>query len=151
MSYVQEFGFEELEAMFTRNLENFPEWKKKELYRLGRILQDDVKKYTPVDTSNLVQNIEMEVQDGNSVMVGTNVEYAEAVEKGHIQHRRFLPAKYLSSVRGRQYLGNNQNGIMLKERFVEGSHMFQRALQEYPNKATEEVEGFTKAMFRLLL
>lgn len=99
------------------------------LSKLGFIAEAEVKKNTPVDKGRLRSSINTQVVSDNKAIVGTNVDYAEAVENGHVQHKRFLPAQYLDSVKGSQYLGDNQKGIMLKEKFIQGAHMFSKGFQ----------------------
>ena len=57
---------------------------KKALMLCGEAAKGYAKKICPVDTGNLRNSIDYEVNE-NTMQVGTNVEYAEAVECGYGQ------------------------------------------------------------------
>lgn len=73
---------------------------------VGMTAEGYVRDKTPVDTSNL-QNSITHIVDDNAVTIGTNVDYAQAVEFGHKQEvGRYVPAI----------------GKRLKRPFVQGKH-----------------------------
>ena len=86
--------------------------------RLGMIAvgdqaENDVMRNTPVDTGNLKSKI-THVTDDKVVTVGTNVEYAQAVELGHVQE----PGRYVPAI-----------GKRLVSDWVPGQHFMRDALQ----------------------
>lgn len=74
------------------------EEKKIELLRkIGDIMEEEIAPNIPVDTSRLVSSFTVSVTGAESVEYSTNVEYALYVNDGHVQHKRFLPLRYLSA------------------------------------------------------
>lgn len=127
----------------------FPQAKQQELRKIGYMVQREIQLNVPVDTGRLRASINSQVQDMNTVVVGTNVDYAADVNYGHTQQKRFLPAKYLDTVKGRQYLGDGNNqGIMLKAKFVPGSHFMEKGLQTATPKVMVELDRWLDAMLR---
>ncbi len=74
----------------------------KALTEAGMIVESDAKQLAPVDTGRLRNSIIHQV-DGSTAYVGTNVEYAEAIEKGHSKQ---APQGYLQPA-----LDKNKNRI----------------------------------------
>lgn len=56
------------------------------LLQTGLVIERDAKREAPVDTGRLRSSITTEQEGWNRVVVGTNVEYAEAVEFGTPPH-----------------------------------------------------------------
>lgn len=139
------YGFDEWERIMMQVAENFPKKKAYLLMRLGRIYQAEVKKHTPVDTGRLRASIYVsEVMNFNSIFVGTNVEYAQYVEEGHNQYRRFVPGYWRESG-GFQYVPYFENGgMMLSDRWVQGSYMFRKGLLGAKPKFAEEIQDFMR-------
>lgn len=78
------------------------------LEEVGMAAEGYVRDKTPVDTGNL-QNSITHLVDDNAVIIGTNVDYARAVEFGHKQEiGRYVPAigKRLTSpfVQGKHFM-----------------------------------------------
>lgn len=131
-------GWEDFVDRFANLVDKWAEKKAILLQRMGNIYHAEIIPNVPVDTSRLVDNIFVfgEGIPQDYVEVGTNVEYALYVNDGHIQHRRFLPADKLTVGGKAKYLKeNNQKGIMLKERYVQGAFFMEK--------------GFTSAKPRL--
>jgi phage gpG-like protein len=128
-------GLEEWQEKLLRHVSSeLPAERDNELMKLGFIAEREIKKQITdddvVDIGRLRASITTQKETDTSVLVGTNVDYAIAVNNGHIQHKRFLPAKYLTSVKGRTYLGEgNTEGIMLKEKFIAGRHFMEKGVQ----------------------
>lgn len=79
------------------------------LEKMGGTAETYAKKYCPVDTGRLRASITHQKQDEDTMLVGTNVEYAPYVELGHDQEAgRYVPAlgKRLvaSHVEGKPYI-----------------------------------------------
>lgn len=85
----------------------WPEEKEKELMKLGKMYQREVKTIMNDedirDTGRLINSITVNQVDQNTVEVGTNVDYAIPVEEGHVQHRRFLPKSVLKNSAGKKW------------------------------------------------
>lgn len=138
------FGTDEIEKKLMAIAS--AEEKKQELTKLGLKVQTEVIKNTPVDTGRLRSSINTEIKDENTAFVGTNVKYAQAVEQGHTQKAGFLPANHLDTVKGRQYLGDNKNGIMLKAKFVQGAHMFEKGVNAAGPKLNTEIKSWLQKL-----
>ena len=161
--------------------QKYPEEKQKELIKLGEMYQREVKTLINDedirDTGRLINSVAVSQQDENTVLVGTNVPYAVAVEEGHVQHRRFLPKKVLVKSGGKKwrklnikttfetkinnytYMNESQilpvtdkrvKGFMLKEKFIPGKHMFKRGWLRFKPKAEQELKDWVDAMFKRL-
>lgn len=87
--------------------QKYPEEKQKELMKLGKMYQREVKTIMNDedirDTARLINSVSVAQQDENTVVVGTNVPYAIDVEDGHVQHRRFLPKLVLQKSGGKKW------------------------------------------------
>ena len=91
-------GWAEFVENFARFVDQWEAKKEALLKRMGTLYKANVLPLVPVDTSRLVDSIEL-FTDGiheDYVEVGTNVKYALFVDEGHVQHKRFLPAESLS-------------------------------------------------------
>jgi hypothetical protein len=143
------FGLNGVESKLVDLRRNFisSEEREQELTKLGLIAQKEIVKLTPVDTGHLRSSITVEVQNSQKrAFVGTNIEYAQAVEQGHEQKAMFLPEKYLDTVKGRQYLGSNEGGIMLKAKFIQGAHMFEKGMQIAAPKLDAEIKRWLSSL-----
>lgn len=158
---------------------NWPEEKQKELMKLGKMYQREVKDIMNdeniIDTSRLINSVAVNQQDKNTVLVGTNVDYAVDVEEGHVQHKRFLRKEVLeegtgkkwqrlninttfeSKINSNTYMNETQKlpitdkrvkGFMLKEKFIPGKHMFKRGWIRFKPKAEQELKRWTDEMFK---
>lgn len=138
-------GWYEFVENFAKLVDNWEAKKKILLERMGNIYHSEVIPNVPVDTSRLVDNIFI-FGDGipqDYVEIGTNVEYALYVNDGHVQHRRFLPAERLSVGGRAKYLKNhNQKGIMLSERYVQGSFFMEKGMNTAKPRIERLVESF---------
>ena len=140
MSVMRSFGTDGIKNMLLQ-LKSDAE-KKQELQKLALIAQGDIVQDTPAGINRLRSSITTKVKDKNTAVVGTNVEYAKAVEYGHEQSERFLPSKYLQSAKGKQYLGSNDKGVLLKAQFVQGAHMFEKGMQSAEPKMNAEITNW---------
>lgn len=91
-----------------------------------------------------------EVVDNDTAITGTNVEYAAAINNGHMQNKRFLPAKYLNTPNGRKYLGNNGKGIMLKAKYIKGVHFMEKGIQNAQQPVEEELDRWFNELLKEL-
>lgn len=156
--------WEEFVENFAKFVDKWEAKKAELLKRMALLYYREVKPLVPVDTSRLVDSIYI-FDDGipqDYVEVGTNVEYALYVNDGHVQHKRFLPIRYISaggkkvlvSKYGAQRKGKKGGiaGIMLSERYVQGKFFFENAkkasephwrnaVYSFMEECAREVEG----------
>ena len=138
-------GWDEFVKNFEKLVDKWAEKKAKLLERMGNIYHAEIIPHVPVDTSRLVDNIFVygEGIPLDYVEVGTNVEYALYVNDGHVQHRRFLPADKLSVGGKAKYLkDNNQKGIMLSERYVQGAFFMEKGFNSAKPRLERLVNSF---------
>ena len=138
-------GWEEFVERFADLVDKWAEKKAKLLERMGNIYHDEIIPNVPVDTSRLVDSIFVfgEGIPQDYVEVGTDVEYALYVNDGHIQHKRFLPAEKLSVGGKAKYLkDNNQKGIMLSEKYVQGSFFMEKGFNSAKPRLERLVNSF---------
>ncbi len=138
-------GWGEFVNRFASLVDKWAEKKAILLKRMGNIYHEEIIPNVPVDTSRLVDNIFVfgEGIPQDYVEVGTNVEYALYVNDGHIQHRRFLPADRLTVGGKAKYLKtNNQKGIMLKERYVQGAFFMEKGFNSAKPRLERLVNSF---------
>lgn len=138
-------GWEEFVENFAKLVDKWGEKKAELLKRMGNIYRAEIIPNVPVDTSRLVDSIFV-FGDGipqDYVEVGTNVEYALFVNDGHIQHKRFLPAEKLSVGGKTKYLkSNNQKGIMLSEKYVQGSFFMEKGFSNAKPRLERLIDSF---------
>ena len=147
-------GWEE----FTKRCEGVVDkWEEKKLIlmqRMANIFLEETSPLIPVDTSNLVSKFQVGEVTSEVAEIGTNVEYALYVNDGHIQHRRFLPIKYLSSNGVKKYVKNpkkgksGEGGIMLKEKYIKGVYFLENGLEASKPRWNKLVESFMRQIGR---
>lgn len=138
-------GWDDFVQRFSALVDKWAEKKAILLQRMGNIYHAEIIPHVPVDTSRLVDSIFVfgEGIPQDYVEVGTNVEYALYVNDGHIQHRRFLPADRLTVGGKAKYLkSNNQKGIMLKERYVQGAFFMEKGFTSAKPRLESLVNSF---------
>lgn len=97
-----------------------------------RICEETIIKTNTVDTRRLLQSFKKGAEDniweaGNGFLtVGTNVTYAEYANDGHNQSARFVPGTWSGD--HFNYQPGAKTGMMLKVKWVEGSHYWDIAL-----------------------
>ena len=140
---------------FVKHFAQFVDkWEAKKailLKRMGNIYKQNVIPFVPVDTSRLVDSIELYTEGipQDYVEVGTNVHYALYVDEGHIQHKRFLPADKLNAAGKAKYLkSRDQKGIMLKEKYIQGVHFLDKGLTAAKPSLTRLVNSFMEECAR---
>ncbi len=110
-----------------------------------RVVEDEIIRLETVDTRLLLNSFQVE-GDGNlfvlnegdlTIEVGTNVEYAEYVNRGHWKNpkgvnMRFVPGDVVLDSSGKivkfTYNPNAKTGMTLKQGWVQGSHYWDWAL-----------------------
>lgn len=144
-------GWKEFVERFSKFVDKWEAKKAILLKRMGNIYLSCVQPKVPVDTSYLVDHIFL-FTDGipsDYVEVGTNVKYALYVNDGHIQHKRFLPAEKLSVGGRAKYLKKRgQKGIMLSERYVQGTHFMENGMTDAKPRLTRLVNSFMEECAR---
>lgn len=136
------FEIEGLEA-FSKALDDAANGGLKEEYSLWLeamgfefldLIQDEVIRTKTVDTRRLLnsfvkedgENVWEMHEGGLSLLIGTDVEYAWYVNDGHMQSKRWVPGIWKGS--RFEYTPGAKTGMMLKERWVEGSNYWDNAL-----------------------
>jgi len=118
-------GMDDWEDDLERLAKKLPQELERFLLRLAYELQRRVKFKTPKETGYLRNSWQIgEVTrqgDRLQITVYTNVEYALFVENGHRQTKRRVP---ITAKDGTVTM------VTLKERFIEGKHMMQFAIDE---------------------
>ena len=138
---------------FTQGVaELIDRWEAKKtilLQRIGNIMEEEIAQWIPVDTSRLVSSFTVSVSGSESVEYSTNVEYALYVNDGHVQHRRFLPIRYLSAGGRSKYVKSpNAKGIMLKERYVAGAHYVEKVMDIDTPRIENLINSFMEQIMR---
>lgn len=144
-------GWDEFVENFARFVDSWDAKKRILLERMGEIYHAEIIPHVPVDTSRLVDSIYVfgEGIPQDYVEVGTNVHYALYVNDGHVQHKRFLPAERLSVGGRAKYLsGNNQKGIMLSERYVQGAFFMEKGFNDAKPRLVRLVNSFMEQCAR---
>lgn len=72
------------------------------------------------------ENVFSFTDGGLTLEIGTNVDYASYVNDGHRQHRRWVPGQWDGE--RFKYDPQSNTGMMLTERWVEGSYYWDNAL-----------------------
>ena len=138
-------GWAEFVDKFAGLVDKWADKKKILLERMGNIYHSEIIPNVPVDTSRLVDNIFVfgEGIPQDYMEVGTNVEYGLYVNDGHVQRKRFLPANRLTVGGKTKYLkNNNQKGIMLKEKYIEGAFFMEKGMQSAKPRLERLIHSF---------
>lgn len=147
-------AWEEFERRARNLTQNFEHRKQKQLHKMGRILQAEVKKQITgtgaVDTGRLRASITVENVDSDSVIVGTNVEYAKFVNDGHMQHRRFVSGRWRANGTFEYipYPANNGQGMMLTEKFIAGKKFMEKSIYRAKPKIVASLQAFMEEIER---
>lgn len=98
------------------------------------LIQDEIIRTETVDTRRLLNSFSRGDSEsvwsinsgGLTLEIGTNLKYASYANDGHFQRKRFVPGYW----RGDRFVydpGAN-TGMMLREKWIEGSHYWDNAL-----------------------
>ena len=142
MSELKQF-FQQMENAARGNFkEDFTVWLEAIGFDFLRVVQDEIKNRKVIDSRLLLDsftkddsgNVWKMLDDGLTLEVGTNVNYANYVEKGHWTNpqgtaQRFVPGYW----EGDRFIydKNAESGMVLKQKWVEGKHYFESALRIY--------------------
>lgn len=105
-----------------------------------RIVQDEIIRLKNVDTRLLLNSFQkgsedgvFELQEGNlTVEVGTNIDYASYVNDGHWTNPNGVETRWVPGYwRGECFIYQSgaKTGMLLKQKWVEGSHYFDSAVR----------------------
>lgn len=153
------YGWGEFEREARQFIENFDARKARQLKRLGRIFQAEIKKKITetgaVDTGRLRASFTVEQRDSDSVFVGTNVEYAKFVNDGHWTNPqgvqwRFVPGRWRANGTFEYipYPLNEGQGMWLRQQFVRGKKFLEKAIYSAKPKLVEDLERFMEDLRR---
>ena len=143
-------GWDEFVENFAQFVDSWDAKKRILLERMGEIYHAEIIPHVPVDTSRLVDNIFIfgEGIPQDYVEVGTNVHYGLYVNDGHVQHKRFLPAERLSAGGKAKYLKKGGKGIMLSERYVQGSFFMEKGFNDAKPRLIRLINSFMEQCAR---
>lgn len=151
-------GWDEFVEAFASLIDKWEEKKIILLQRIGNIMEEEIAPNIPVDTSRLVSSFTVSVTGSESVQYSTNVEYALYVNDGHVQHKRFLPIRYLGangkkmlvSKYGKRRKGKKGGvgGIMLKEKYVAGKHYIENGMTTATPRIETLINSFMEQTMR---
>lgn len=151
MSELKQF-FQQMENAARGNFkEDFTVWLEAIGFDFLRVVQDEIKNRKVIDSRLLLDsftkddsgNVWRMLDDGLTLEVGTNVNYANYVEKGHWTNpqgtaQRFVPGYW----EGDRFIydKNAESGMVLKQKWIEGKHYFESALRIYETIFKESTE-----------
>lgn len=142
-------GWDEFVEAFAEFVDCWEAKKIELLQRIGNIMEEEIAPNIPVDTSRLVSSFTVSVSRSESVQYSTNVEYALYVNDGHVQHKRFLPIRYLSAGGRAKYVKDaNAKGIMLSERYVAGKHYIENGMVTATPRIETLINSFMEQIMR---
>lgn len=142
-------GWDEFTLAFQALIDRWEQKKIGLLQHIGNIMEEEIKPLIPVDTSRLESSFSVTVGGSESVEYSTNVEYALYVNDGHVQHKRFLPVRYLSAGGRQKYIRySGKKGIMLKERYVAGKHFIEDGMQNATPRIERLIVSWIEQAFR---
>lgn len=124
------------EAEFKNEIKKFTEELGEEFLR---IVEDEIIRLEVVDTRLLLNSFKKGGQDniwsiednGFSVEVGTNVEYASYVNDGHWTNTKGVKMRWIPGTWNGDrfvYTPGAKTGMLLKQKWIPGSHYFDSAL-----------------------
>lgn len=152
MSGMDYDGFKQLTKNFKDLAKDYDKFLDDFIVTEGNRCLANTKRRTPVDMGTLRDRWKLSgpFQRGGVkyVVIHNNLNYASFVEDGHMQHKRFLPIKYLEQSPGgakiaaslKAQYGSDIQGIMLKHKWVKGHHMARIALTQTQNKLDSRFE-----------
>ena len=127
-------------------------------------VQDEIIARKVVDTRLLLNSFQKST-DGNvytisdngmTIEVGTNVEYASYVNQGHWLNPKGVSTRFVPGYwKGDRFIyePGAKTGMMLKQKFIEGSHYFDHAIdkieKDIPTFMNARVEEWSKKYFGL--
>lgn len=166
-------GLEGFQKALAGVVNRFPEEKTKELLKLGMMFQAEIKPLVPVDTGRLINSFSTQTIDANSAECGTDVEYAQAINDGHVMTQHFVSKDMLqagggknwqkynvdttfeSSVSSGSYVNDTEKlpitdprvkGFTVHPQFVLGKHFMEDGFQNVQPKAEQELEKWVQQM-----
>ena len=144
-------GWAEFVENFAEFVDKWEEKKKILLLRMGNIYHEELIPHVPVDTSRLADSFFVFGYGipNDYIEVCTNVKYALYVNDGHVQHKRFLPAKRLTVGGRTKYLKTkDQKGIMLSERYVQGAFFMEKGFKSAEPRLETLIKSFMEQCAR---
>lgn len=148
-------GFDEfiraLGDMGDEAKQDFKDFLDLEGFQFLDAVQDKIIAMEVVDTRRLLNSFDQGSTDGMwsftngglTLSVGTNVEYAAAVNDGHKQKRRWVPGVWNNGKF--EYRPGADTGMMLTEKFIPGRPYWDNAVQSFERIFQEDgSEWFSK-------
>jgi hypothetical protein len=165
-------GLEGMQDALNEFVNQFDNEKQKELLKLGYMLESKIKPLVPVDTSRLRTSINTQIINSDNVETGTNVEYAKAVNDGHVMNQHFVSKEMLQANGGKSWQKYNVTttfessisgsyfnetmklpitdpkvkGFTVHPQFVLGKHFMERGFSEFQPSFRPELERWLGSM-----
>lgn len=110
------------------------------------VIQDEVIALQVVDTRRLLNSFGKGSKDGIwqltngglTLTVGTNVEYAQIVNDGHKQNRRFVPGVWSGDTF--RYIPGAKTGMLLKAKYIKGKPYWDSAVAIFEKMFEKSME-----------
>lgn len=138
-------GLDDFGRKLTDIAARFPAERDKFLRQEAELIKGRAKRNTPTITSQLKNAWDRTQSTGGRVEVYNNTEYAAHVEWGHRQKKRFVPGYW----KGDQFVydPSAKTGMVLKEKFVDGSKMLHKAMEETEDNIREDARRILGGLF----
>ena len=116
----------------------------------AELLLDKVKNETPTDTHELKNNWARSNPNGGMVVVYNNTDYADHVEYGHQQKKRWVPGVWKGKGKDKKfvYTEGAKTGVMLQEKKIPGVKMLRRSVLEQKEDFRARAQEILMELFR---
>ena len=116
----------------------------------AELLLGKVKNETPTDTHELKNNWARSDPNGGMVVVYNNTDYADHVEYGYQQKKRWVPGVWKGKGKDKKfvYIEGAKTGMMLQEKKIPGVKMLRRSVLEQKEDFRERAQEILREMFR---
>lgn len=125
-------------------------WLDVEGFNFLDLIQDEIIKAKSVESRDLLnsftkgdsENIWVITEGGLSLEIGTRLRYADFVNSGHHQKRRWVPGRWIAAGEKQrfEYTPGADTGMMLTEKWVEGSHYWDFAFAMFEKVFAKDLE-----------
>ena len=116
----------------------------------AELLLGKVKNETPTDTHELKNNWARSDPNGGMVVVYNNTDYADHVEYGYQQKKRWVPGVWKGKGKDKKfvYIEGVKTGMMLQEKKIPGVKMLRKSVLEQKEDFKSRAQDILKEMFK---
>lgn len=116
----------------------------------AELLLGKVKNETPTDTHELKNNWARSDPNGGMVVVYNNTDYADHVEYGYQQKKRWIPGVWKGKGKDKKfvYIEGAKTGMMLQEKKIPGVKMLRKSVLEQKEDFKSRAQDILKEMFK---